>query len=549
MQRRTFASPLAIACIIAIGLGCLIRARPVLLTDFPLNDGGLFYQMTAELQRAHYHIPAYTAYNSADIPFAYPPFGFYVAGMLADATSWDLLQIVRVLPLVVTCAALVAFFFLARAMLTERVAIAAAIAAFAFVPRSFTWLIMGGGLTRAFGFLFTILALHQAYLLFTRRELRFAVTAGVFTGLTPLSHLGTAPFLAASLIVFFLAYGRHARGLSGMAIIGIVAIAVSAPWWLSVVRMHGFAPFLAAGQTGGSILTPGQLRETVLGRLARLGAEATGEPLFPVIGALAVLGSLACLRSRRLTLPIWWVVTLAVDARAGATYATLPVSLLAGLGVNDVLMPLLTSRGEAAAATAPVVAQPEGPAWRQWRRALRARSVVAAVVAFFVVYCSLAALSRNSDLGGEGGYLASVSHDERDAMRWVADNTPPTSRFFVVPEDGWPADRVAEWFPVLAARPSVATVQGREWLPNGDFARYNALYPVARECGGADVRCLDQWNDSAGMAFSHVFIPKAPNGACCRRLSASLRADPRYALVFDGPGAEIFARRDWGDMH
>jgi hypothetical protein len=72
---------------------------------------------------------------------------------------------------------------------------------------------------------------------------------------------------------------------------------------------------------------------------------------------------------------------------------------------------------------------------------------------------------------------------------------------------------------------------------------------VARECGGADVRCLDQWNDSAGMAFSHVFIPKAPNGACCRRLSASLRADPRYALVFDGPGAEIFARRDWGDMH
>src|SRR5690242_4353078 len=289
MQRRTLASPLVIACVVAIGLGCLIRARPVLLTDFPLNDGGLFYQMTAELQRAHYHIPAFTTYNSANIPFAYPPFGFYVSGMLADATSWDLLQIVRVLPLVVTCAALVAFCFLARAMLAERVAVIAAVTAFALVPRSFTWLVMGGGLTRAFGFLFTILALHQAYLLFTRRDLRFAVTAGVFSGLTPLSHLGTAPFLAASLVLFFVAYGRHTRGVTGMAIIGVVAIVVSAPWWLAVVHMHGFGPFVAAGQTGGSILTPGQLRCTVLGRLARLGTEATGEPLFPVIGALAVL--------------------------------------------------------------------------------------------------------------------------------------------------------------------------------------------------------------------------------------------------------------------
>jgi hypothetical protein len=546
MQRRTLASPLVAACVVAIGLGCIIRARPVVLADFPLNDGGLFYQMTAELQRAHYHIPAYTSYNSAGIPFAYPPFGFYASALIADVTSWDLMDIVRVLPLVVTCAALVAFAFLARAMLADGVAFVAAVTAFALVPRSFVWLVMGGGLTRSFGFLFTILALHQAYLLFTRRELRFAVTAGVFTGLTPLSHLGTAPFLAASLVVFFLAYGRHRRGLTGLVIIGLVAIVVSAPWWVTVARMHGFGPFLAAGQTGGSILTPGPLRRTVLGRLARLGTEATGEPLFPVIGALAVLGSLACFRARRFTLPVWWVVTLAVDARAGATYATLPVALLAGIGVSDVLVPLLVSRRAAAAPTA--VAAPELPVWRRLLHAARTRPIVAAVTGFFVVYCALAAMSRNSDIGGEGGYLASVSRDERDAMRWVADHTPPTSRFFVVPEDGWPTDRVAEWFPVLAARPSVATVQGREWLPNGAFARYNALYPEARQCGGREAACLDRWADSPGMAFSHVFIPKAPNGPCCDRLSASLRSDPRYALVFDGPGGEVFARRDWGEM-
>ena len=62
MPRRIVASPFFIACVAAIALGCAIRARPVLLTDFPLNDGGLFFQMTQELQRAHYRLPAFTSY-------------------------------------------------------------------------------------------------------------------------------------------------------------------------------------------------------------------------------------------------------------------------------------------------------------------------------------------------------------------------------------------------------------------------------------------------------------------------------------------------------
>ena len=46
MMRRGFATPFGIACLIAIVLGIVVRARPVLLADFPLNDGGLFYLMT-----------------------------------------------------------------------------------------------------------------------------------------------------------------------------------------------------------------------------------------------------------------------------------------------------------------------------------------------------------------------------------------------------------------------------------------------------------------------------------------------------------------------
>jgi len=524
MLHRRFATPFGIACILAIAVGCIVRARPVLLADFPLNDGGLFYLMTEELQRAHFHLPAFTAYNAAGIPFAYPPFGFYAAGVLAEIPSLTLMRVVQFLPLATTCATLIAFLLLARTMLSDRVAVVAALTAFALVPRSFIWLVMGGGLTRAFGFLFTILALHQAYLLFTRKQVRFAVAAGVFSGLTPMSHLGTAPFLAVSLIIFFIAYGRHRQGLAGMAIIGAVAIVVSAPWWVAVARVHGFDPFLAAGGTGGSVLSSGNGRRIAVGRLARLGALVTGEPLFPVIDVLALLGGLASLRRRAFVLPIWWVVTLALDTRAGATYATVPVALLAGIGVAEVLRPLLWAPRESV----------EG----------RVNVLAVAVTGFFVVYCTLAAMIRDPEMGAEAATLTSLSRDERDAMRWIAANTPSTSRFFVVPDVGWPYDKVAEWFPVLAERQSVATVQGREWLPNGEFARYVDLYDTARSCGGRTADCLDRWAAAAGAPFSHVFIARPPSGACCRQLHESLRADPRYAPVFDGPGGEIFERRD-----
>ena len=151
-------------------------------------------------------------------------------------------------------------------------------------------------------------------------------------------------------------------------------------------------------------------------------------------------------------------------------------------------------------------------------------------------------MTRDVDLGAEAATLTSVSGAERDAMRWVARNTPPESRFFVVPETGWPNDKVAEWFPVLAQRQSVATVQGTEWLPNGAFARSVGLYPPAQACGRTSA-CLDRWAAVSRAPFTHVFVPRAPGGACCRRLSESLRADPRYARVVDGPGAEIFERR------
>ena len=64
--------------------------------------------------------------------------------------------------------------------------------------------------------------------------------------------------------------------------------------------------------------------------------------------------------------------------------------------------------------------------------------------------------------------------------------------------------------------------------------------------------CLEAWRASTALAFSHVYVPKRPiaqfvaraprDDDCCAVLRAALAADPRYRLVYDGPGAAGYAR-------
>jgi len=530
------------AIVAAVALGVVVRAVLVFTRDFPLNDGGLFYLMAEEVQRAHYRLPAFTAYNAMNIPFAYSPLGFYAAAALADVTGLGMVQVFRILPLVATAGTVAAFALLARAMLApiaSRGALLTAVVAFSLVPRSYIWMIMGGGLTRSFGFLFAILTLHQAYRLYTTRESRYVLPMTLGVSLTVLSHLGTSPFLAFSIALLWLAYGRHRHGVLSSVVVVVGALALTAPWWATVMAQHGIEPFLAARQTGGSVFADAGTRNFVLMTLARFGL-GTGEPLFPIVGVLAILGVLASLTPRRFLIPVWWLTIVLLEARAGATYATIPVAMLAGIGFTEVILPVLArpwgtvararhgTRFEVAAV---------GPQ-RTW--------IPAVVSALFLAYGVSCALLRRPELGTEGRWLNSLSRGDRQAMEWVAKETPSGSRFLVVTGGvwgGWWADRVGEWFPVLAERVSVATVQGSEWLPKGEFGRRWGLYDRAQGCGGWFAVCLTDWEREANASFTHVYIPKAEPFQCCNVLLHSLRADTSYATVYDGDGATIFVRR------
>ncbi len=159
--------------------GLLVRAMPVLLGGFPLNDGGLFFTMTKDLQAANFLLPASTTYNGIGIPFAYPPLGFYLAGALSSL-GVDLFVVFRYLPLILSTATIPLVYLLGRELLPSRLQALLATWAFALLPRAFDWSIAGGGVTRALGMFLAVIAILEGVRFYRSAGRRHGVAMAVF---------------------------------------------------------------------------------------------------------------------------------------------------------------------------------------------------------------------------------------------------------------------------------------------------------------------------------------------------------------------------------
>ncbi len=233
---------------LTIFLSILLRFFPGLMAGFPLNDGGMFLIMLRELKANRFLIPAFTSYNYSNIPFAYPPFGFYAGAFLSLLGIPDI-QILRWLPAMVNLLSIPAFFGFAETILEDRLRAALATVFYALTP-TYGWVIMGGGLTRSFGVLFMLLALHFAVRTFKSGSWRFVIPAAIFGGLSVMSHPETAMHTVYG-IAFFWLFTKHSwKKLSQAAGLALLAGLVCAPWWLTVYLQHGLAPFISAASSG-----------------------------------------------------------------------------------------------------------------------------------------------------------------------------------------------------------------------------------------------------------------------------------------------------------
>ncbi|MCH8137728.1 MAG: glycosyltransferase family 39 protein, partial [Proteobacteria bacterium] len=136
-------------------------------------------KMIEDLRANSYVPPAFSSYNGGEIPFAYPPLGFYLGALLSALPGIDTLRALQLLPLAASTLTVAAVYPLARRLLRDDRTALLAVLAFALLPRAYNWEVMGGGVTRGVGLLFAVLALSALYDVYARNERRPAPLAGL----------------------------------------------------------------------------------------------------------------------------------------------------------------------------------------------------------------------------------------------------------------------------------------------------------------------------------------------------------------------------------
>jgi len=494
----------------ALVLGAAVRFMPVMMAGFPLNDGGMFYVMIQDLIANGFGLPLFTTYNLANIPYAYPPFGFYVAALLKIFLRLPEMETLRWLPSLVNIVSIYAVYLLGGALLNDRPRAALAAAFYALAPGGYGWFIMGGGLTRALGGLFLLLSVYFLYRLFQRGTRREIIAAIIFCALAVLSHPEAGLHAAASCALVWVFWGRTRRGIMHAATIAVGVTVLTSPWWLSLLAGHGAAPFISVFHSGMYGSPP----------LTALASDFfSRNSIIPVLTILRIAGLIWALWKRQYFLIAWMFLPYFVEPRSAPAVSFYPFSMLAALGLADALPAFvrLLRRKQAGDAMPPAFT---GIKWMNL-------SVLTILFYLFIESAFFSFPLVNTTLHPSAA----------EVMAWIGDNTPQDSGFLIITGDpGAMVDPMQEWFPALAERHSQTTLQGLEWtLAEGFVPRLNDLSAL-QICD--TVRCIEDWSAKTGLSFTHLLVMKE---GVSEGLVASL-SQSHYKLIYETAEFSVYQK-------
>ena len=495
---------------IVILLGMFLRFLPALQTDFPINDGGMFLSMIRDLRASGFILPEFTSYNLSDIPFAYPPFGFYVGAIISSLFSVSDVDLLRWLPAIVSAAVVPAFYWLSLQFFDNTTKTFIATVIVAVMPGTFGWLVMGGGLSRSFGILFYLLAVGNALRLFRNKDSHSLWSTILFCALVILSHPEVGFQTAGICFLIWLIYGRNQFGIKHAILVSLGTALISAPWWLSVVIYHGFTPFISAMQTG--------IHETLVASLFNSFFSLKGGlPFVPVLG---LLGLYLTLRRKEYLLPGWILLPFFLDPRNAPAIAEYGHILLASEALHFLWEKFNQSYVE------DVKKKNATPS-------PYASYFISLPFIFLVVYFFWVTFSISKEF-----FIVSLQVPDREVMEWVRTNTPEDGRFLLMTSGGRVSpmlDSFQEWFPALAERHSQNTLQGREWTLGSDFYDTLLLFLDLQTCSDAD--CLRAWASNNDIRIEYVLVRA---GYVSPDLIDSIGSDGGFKTIYESDTAMIY---------
>ena len=510
----------ALILMLAIVLGTFMRFNLTLLAGFAINDGGMFAVMVDDLRANNYIIPAITSYNHFDIPFAYPPLGFYLGALAVDIFKINAVEALRWVPSFFASLSIVAFYFLSLRLFKDKYYASLSTLFFALMPRAFSWFVMGGGLTRSPGQFFMLLTLFMVLRLYEENRRVDIFWAGLFGGLAVMSHPEAAVHTVVSAVLFWAMLSRKRNTLIQSVLVGVVVVIVTVPWWGTVLGNHGTEPLLNAAATGKKLLAVFNL----------VFFAFTEEPYATVISILGLIGIAHRLIRRDYLLSLWMAVPFFVEGRSAAGPAAIPLAMLAAIGLIDVIFPALQ------AAVKKDTEQPSD----------QVSSIERSVFFYLLLYLVFSAYQFGFQLSA-----ATLYPPDEEAMYWVRDNTPADSRFLVLTgTDSVSCDSVMEWFPALTGRQSLFTVQGTEWTKGDQFGAFIQETYDLQECYEGHPSCIDGLMDPS--EYDYVYLSKVLRVNNCRPLSPKIefpyfvenvRKNQRYDIVYENDDVLVYEAR------
>ncbi len=110
----------------------------------------------------------------------------------------------------------------------------------------------------------------------------------------------------------------------------------------------------------------------------------------------------------------------------------------------------------------------------------------------------------------------------------------------------------AEWFPALAERTSLSTLQGREWISIGKFGEFIGHRAALQSCIDGDMKCLDAQSEFFSRSLDYIYVSvNAPTSNCrpvnsldkkTNGLVVALSNDASYSIAYRSDAAVIFEK-------
>ncbi len=212
----------------------------------PFDLGGLFYQFSIEIIKNGFALPmSIPYYLPGGLPFAYPPLPFYIQAFLLKIFEPGNFVITNILPPIFSIISIFLFFLLAKKVISEKIGVIAAVFTFSIIPLAITEQIQAMGLAESVGT--CSLILYTFTLLWASDNKKFYrwIFPGIILGLCIMSSPGS---FYASILISILFGGisiansisrKDTRYLLACFVVGIIGLAVSAPYWGTVISNHG----------------------------------------------------------------------------------------------------------------------------------------------------------------------------------------------------------------------------------------------------------------------------------------------------------------------